>query len=244
MNAVLEKIQYQQEKFSSAERRVAAYVLSESQQVLRMSIAQLARQVEVSEPTVIRFCRRLGYAGFRRFKDELLARSGNLNSVLHQTITASDPVAEAVAKVLQSCTRTLLDVAHTARSMPFEAAANLLQGATQIVFVGLGASGIVAQDAEHKFFRLGIPCRSALDTPNILQSAAIAGPGMVFVFISQTGEWPELIDAIERCHRQGAARMRGRGKHASLYPDEFPARDPGVAGCITGIAGHYSGSVC
>jgi RpiR family carbohydrate utilization transcriptional regulator len=172
-----------------------------------MSIAELARHVGVSEPTVIRFCRRLGYSGFRGFKDELLAQSGNMDSVLHQTITENDPVSEAVSKVLESCTRTLLDVSHLAPSLPFEPAAAMLTKAKQIVFAGLGASGFVAQDAQHKFFRLGIPCRTALDTPTILQSAAIAQPDEVFIFISQTGEWPELVNALDRCRAQGVSTL-------------------------------------
>jgi RpiR family carbohydrate utilization transcriptional regulator len=207
MNTFLSLIERQAADCSKAELKVAQFVLSDARLVLRMSIAELARHVGVSEPTVIRFCRRLGYSGFRGFKDELLAQSGNMDSVLHQTITENDPVSEAVSKVLESCTRTLLDVSHLARSLPFEPAAAMLTKAKQIVFAGLGASGFVAQDAQHKFFRLGIPCRTALDTPTILQSAAIAQPGEVFIFISQTGEWPELVNALDRCRAQGVSTL-------------------------------------
>lgn len=207
MNTFLNLIERQAADCSKAELKVAQFVLSDARLVLRMSIAELARHVGVSEPTVIRFCRRLGYSGFRGFKDELLAQSGNMDSVLHQTITENDPVSEAVSKVLESCTRTLLDVSHLAPSLPFEPAAAMLTKAKQIVFAGLGASGFVAQDAQHKFFRLGIPCRTALDTPTILQSAAIAQPGEVFIFISQTGEWPELVDALDRCRAQGVSTL-------------------------------------
>ena len=207
MNTFLNLIERQAADCSKAELKVAQFVLSDARLVLRMSIAELARHVGVSEPTVIRFCRRLGYSGFRGFKDELLAQSGNMDSVLHQTITENDPVSQAVAKVLESCTRTLLDVSHLAPSLPFEPAAAMLTKAKQIVFAGLGASGFVAQDAQHKFFRLGIPCRTALDTPMILQSAAIAQPGEVFIFISQTGEWPELANALDRCRAQGVSTL-------------------------------------
>jgi len=207
MNTFLNLIERQAADCSKAELKVAQFVLSDARLVLRMSIAELARHVGVSEPTVIRFCRRLGYSGFRGFKDELLAQSGNMDSVLHQTITENDPVSEAVSKVLESCTRTLLDVSHLALSLPFEPAAAMLTKAKQIVFAGLGASGFVAQDAQHKFFRLGIPCRTALDTPTILQSAAIAQPGEVFIFISQTGEWPELVNALDRCRAQGVSTL-------------------------------------
>ena len=70
-----------------------------------------------------------------------------------------------------------------------------MAAARQIAFAGLGASGHVARDACHKFFRLGVPCSSLLDTPMILQFASIAEPDDVLVLLSHTGRWPEFARA-------------------------------------------------
>ena len=200
-------IEQQRDRLSPSETRVADFILSEPNPISQMSVGELARRVGVSEPTVIRLCRRLGYKGFRDFKDALLARITPSNTVLHREISTSDSPQLAASKVLESCARSLLDVSGISQNLPFEMAAERLRSASHIVFAGLGASGLVAQDAVHKFFRLGIPCRSAVDTPTILQSASIARRGETFVFVSQTGEWPELIQALKQCRDQGASTI-------------------------------------
>jgi RpiR family carbohydrate utilization transcriptional regulator len=89
-------------------------------------------------------------------------------------------------------------------SMPIDAAATAMAAARQIAFAGLGASGHVARDACHKFFRLGIPCSSLLDTPMILQFAAIAEPDDVLVLLSHTGRWQEFAQAADIASERGA----------------------------------------
>ena len=91
-----------------------------------MSVGELARRVGVSEPTVIRLCRRLGYKGFRDFKDALLTR------ITRQTRTPSGNIHQrlpqlAASKVLESCARSLLDVSGISQNLPFETAAERLR---------------------------------------------------------------------------------------------------------------------
>ena len=73
-----------------------------------------------------------------------------------------------------------------------------------MAFAGLGASGHVASDACHKFFRLGIPCSTLTNTPKILQFAAIAQLGDVLVITSHTGRWPALSRAASLARETGA----------------------------------------
>ena len=170
----------------------------------------------MSEPTVIRFCRTLGLNGFRELRSHLLAAAHNPESYLHQNVSRDDATRTALAKVLESSIRTLIDLARTTDDMPFEEAVHLLAEARQIIFVGLGASGYVARDACHKFFRLGIPCSTALDVPTVLQSAAIAEPGDVYIVISQTGRWPELIEAMQTAGKNQASVFAITGRHTPL----------------------------
>ena len=88
-----------------------------------------------------------------------------------------------------------------------------MQSARQIAFAGLGASGQVACDARHKFFRLGIPCSTLLDSPTILQFAAISGPRDVLLLLSHSGRWPEITQAAR------VARERGATVIAMTCPD-------------------------
>ena len=88
--------------------------------------------------------------------------------------------------------------------MPFDAVVARMIKARQFVFAGLGASGHVASDASHKFFRLGVPCSALIDTPSIQQFAAIARSGDVLIVISKNGSAPTVCDSALRAYKNGA----------------------------------------
>ena len=172
--------------------------------MINASVQVVAKAAEVSEPTVIRFCRRIGLEGFKQLKTGLIAALQRSESYLHHDVVSSDSASSAASKILESSIETLVDLRQQISRMPFAAAAGKMKTARQITFVGLGASGHVASDACHKFFRLGIPCTTALDTPGVLQQASVCQPRDVFVAISHTGRWPEMIRGMRLARARGA----------------------------------------
>lgn len=201
---ILQRIEAARPDLSRAEAAVADWVLGHPRRAVESSIAEAAAAAGVSEPTVIRFCRSLGAGGFRQMKTLLIAALERPESYLHRDVEADDDTMGAVSKVLASSIRALVDLRSSAGTMPFEPAVAALAGARQIVFVGTGASGCVAADACHKYFRLGLPCSTAVDSPTIVQRAAIAQPGDAFVAVSHTGTRPETVAAMGQARRRGA----------------------------------------
>lgn len=201
---MLNRIQQQAGRLSRAERRVAEWVLAHPRQAADATLAEVARECGTSEPTVIRFCRRVGLAGFRELTIRLTEALSRPDRYVHRDVNADDATADAVTKVLDAAISSLLDMRAQLSSIPIDAAAAVLLDARQITFIGLGASGHVAADARHKFFRLGTPCNAHTDTPSILQAAAVAGPGDVLVIVSHLGGWPELDRAAATARENGA----------------------------------------
>lgn len=201
---MLNRIQQQAGRLSRAERRVAEWVLAHPRQAADATLAEVARECGTSEPTVIRFCRRVGLAGFRELTIRLTEALSRPDRYVHRDVNADDATADAVTKVLDAAISSLLDMRAQLSSIPIDAAAAVLLDARQITFIGLGASGHVAADARHKFFRLGTPCSAHTDTPSILQAAAVAGPGDVLVIVSHLGGWPELDRAAATARENGA----------------------------------------
>lgn len=188
---------------SPAERRVGRWILDHPRQAARATLAELAAGCGASEPTVIRFCRRLGLAGFRELGLRLSEASAQPTSYLHRDVQPDDRAADAAAKVIDASVRGLLDVLTRLSSIPLDNAVAAMRKARQLAFAGLGASGYVAGDACHKFFRLGLPCTALTDTPSILQFAAIADPDDVLIIASHSGRWTDLARAA------GWAKVRG-----------------------------------
>ena len=181
-------------------------MLAEPHVVVRAALATVANKSSASEPTVIRFCRSMGCSGYRDFKVRLAQDLASHQNYIHHDVEAGDPATQIVAKIAERTIHVLADTRDNLSSHAVDAATDVLHGARQIHFLGIGASGIVARDAQHKFFRLGIPCTAHADGPTILQAASIAHRSDCFVAISNSGQSPELIEACELINL-GPARL-------------------------------------
>lgn len=220
--AFLTEVGSKQDSLSRSESKVAAWILSNPAEAVGASVQTVAAHSEVSEPTVIRFCRSMGLDGFRDLKTHLIASLHRQDSYLHHDVDAEDDASSAAVKVLESSVNALVELRKQIFSMPFEAAVKAIIGARQIVFAGLGASGHVAGDACHKFFRLGMPCVTAIDSPTILQLASVCQAGDVIIAISHKGTWKEMIDGMN------IATSRGATVIAITDPDSPLARAAGI----------------
>jgi RpiR family carbohydrate utilization transcriptional regulator len=231
---MLSRIEQQATSLSRAERRVADWILAHPRQAADATLAEVAQACGASEPTVIRFCRSVGLNGFRELTIRLTEALSRPVSYVHRDVSADDASADAVTKVLDAAISSLMDMRAQLLAYPIDDAAAALCRAGQITFIGLGASGHVATDACHKFFRLGTPCNAHTDTPSILQAAAIAGPDDVLIVVSHLGGWAELDRAA------AAARDNGATVIALTNPSSRLAR---IANLVFGWDPHEDTSV-
>lgn len=201
---MLSLIERRSADLSPAGQRVARWILEHPRQAASATLAEVARACGCSEPTVIRFCRRVGLGGFRELTIRLTESLSRPASYVHRDVRPDDAADDAVLKVLDASIRALVDIRAELSAMPIRAAIAAMADARQIAFAGIGASGHVAGDACHKFFRLGIPCTALTDNTLILQFAAIAGPGDVLVMLSHSGRWTELVEPLSLARDRGA----------------------------------------
>jgi RpiR family carbohydrate utilization transcriptional regulator len=203
--SVLELITGRQDRMRPSERKVAAAVLADPAAVVHMSMAGLADTAGVSEPTVMRFCTGLGFSGFQAFRLGLAQSLAVGIPVTHSAIEPDDPVEAMAGKIFD---HTLSSLDRTRRSLDtaaVAAAVETLVRATSVHFVGLGASGIIAQDALQHAVLFGVPCTAPVDLHQQYMAAAMCGPGEVVVAISNTGRTTSVLEVTERAKRAGAA---------------------------------------
>ncbi|MEQ3553584.1 SIS domain-containing protein [Pseudonocardia nematodicida] len=199
-----------------SERKVAAVVAERPGEVAAMSMAELAGAAGVSEPTVMRFCTTLGFGGFQDFKFGLARELAVGTPVTHSAIEVDDPPATLVTKIFD---HTLSSLDRTRRSVDtaqVERAIELLLAADEALFVGQGASGILAQDAAQKGVLFGIPCAAHADLHQSFMAAAVAGPGTVVVAVSHTGRTTAVLDIARAAKENGATVIALTGEQGPL----------------------------
>jgi RpiR family carbohydrate utilization transcriptional regulator len=203
------------EHFRRSEQKVARFVLRNPDEVIHMRIVDLATEAKVSEPTVVRFCRALGCNGFQDFKLQLAQMLASGSQFAQFSMNDSDSVAEFSHSIFDSTVGTLLSVRDRLDNEALGRAVNALAMANRVEFYGFGASGAVAFDAQHKFFRLQISTSSYADPHMQNMSAVTLQEGDVVVAISQTGRTRALVASV-RLAREAGATVIG------LCPSESP----------------------
>lgn len=187
----------------NSEKKVAKCVLGNPEAVITSSITELAEKSGTSEPTVIRFCRKLGLGGYMELRLNL-ARDLPSSQYIYENISDSDSLAGIVGKVLSAHREAISNTLNKLNLDDLDAAVRALQSARRIEFYGLGGSAIVARDAHHKFFRLGIPCVAYDDTHMQVMSASLLSSEDVVVVISHTGSTKDIIDSAKIARKTGA----------------------------------------
>ena len=187
-----------------SEAKVADFVLAHANEVISMRIVDLASRSQVSEPTVIRFCRALGFDGFQSFKLQLAQQLGMGSVTTQFAVDDGDTVTDLRNKVFDTTIGSLLAVREELDPAILEQAIHTISNARRVEFYGFGASGSVAADAQHKFFRLQLSTAAYTD-PHIQHMSAISlGEEDVVVAISQSGRTRALLASVSLAMEAGA----------------------------------------
>lgn len=202
-----------------SERRVAEAVLADPSSVLSITLAELARRSDVSEPTVIRFALAIGCEGFRDLRVKLARSLAFARTTSHSAIATTDTLAALVGKVFDFNLSNLNWVRARLDQQTIQHAVDALRNANRIDFFGYGASAIVALDAQQKFPLFGVPCGAPLDGHQMIMTAAMLQPGDVAVAISNTGETEQVRQATRLARERGATTIGITGTQSPLLED-------------------------
>ena len=203
-SALLSQIQRVRSSLSPAEQRVADQVLAHPRSTVNDAIATIARAADVSQPTVIRFCRSLGCEGLSDFKMRLASGLTGTIPIMHTQVTSNDGMLELGAKVLGNTAAAVLQVRDHLNRDSIDKAIKLISDSHKVEFYAVGHYSVVAEDAQLKFMRLGVPS-SAYTVPRMqLLACNLLTPTTVVVVISSSGRIHELLDVVEKAKARGA----------------------------------------
>ena len=208
---MLERVKACLPSLAPAEQRVGKLVLGDPRAFANLPISVLADRAHVSKPTVVRFCRSMGYDGLSDFKLKLAGSVNEGVPFIHRSVDADDKTGDVMVKVIDNTVAAFLKYRNDAITGAIEKAATALAETyttkRRIEFYGAGNSGIVAQDAQHKFFRLGVNAIAYSDGHMQVMGASMLGAGDCVVVISNSGRTRDLMDACDIARKNGATTI-------------------------------------
>jgi RpiR family transcriptional regulator, carbohydrate utilization regulator len=208
---LLDRVKASLSSLAPAEQRVGKLVLLDPRAFANLPVSELAERSHVSKPTIVRFCRSMGYDGLTDFKLKLAGSVSEGVPFIHRSVDVDDKVSDVLVKVIDNTVAAFLKYRNDASTVAIEKAAEALTDTYKkrgrIEFFGVGNSGIVAQDAQHKFFRLGVTSIAYSDGHMQVMSTSTLSPGDCLVVISNSGRTRDLMDATDIARKNGATTI-------------------------------------
>lgn len=188
-------------------RRIGQTILDNPLDVIHLTVSDLARLTDTSVATVVRFCQDIGLRGFADLKIRLAAETIPAESGLHEDVLPDDPAPTILTKVLTSTASAVTSAADTVDPAEFTRAVEQLRNARQLLCVGVGTSGPLAQDAGYRFRIAGLPAEAPYD-PHVQHVAArLLQPGAVCLCFSHTGQTRESLGSVRAANEAGATTI-------------------------------------
>lgn len=207
LNNALLKIREMRESMTPVERRVADYVLENAEEIPHLSIKNLALASGTSDASVLRFCKTLGYAGYRSFIVNLSASLGSMDEEQkndYVDIQPGDDLSVIITNISRNNVKSIEDTMSVIDREEIRRAVEAIRKCQRIVFFGMTASGLVAMDAVQKFSRINKICHAYTDGHSMLTAATLLGRNDLAVFISNSGSTAEILDALDIVKKTGA----------------------------------------
>lgn len=189
---------------SKKEKLIADYILENPKKVSRSTINEIANELSIADSTFFQFTRKLGFNGFRDFRNDLLTEEFDAEISIHENISKQDDYLLMAKKVFDSSIQALADTKNLLNEEDLVKAAEIIVHSNMTTFFGVGGSSIVSADAYHKFLRSPIQCQHGEDYHIQLMQASIMTSKDCAFLISHTGLTNEAIKIAEEVKKNGA----------------------------------------
>ncbi|PYZ92742.1 hypothetical protein CR194_13895 [Salipaludibacillus keqinensis] len=185
---------------TKSEQKVADFVLNHLDEVMYLSVTDLADKAEVGETTVLRFCRKIGFKGYQEFKFSL---AKDISAQSHETKNETKEES-----FIDSITSHIIQAVQETKAMVDENSLNeglsMLLKARSIHIFGVGTSGITALDAKSRFLRTGHSVEAITDSHFQAMTAATVRSEDVVIGLSVSGSTKDTIDSLQIAKKNGA----------------------------------------
>ncbi|MCI1722386.1 MAG: MurR/RpiR family transcriptional regulator [Lachnospiraceae bacterium] len=196
--SVIEIIKEKYQKIYTAERKVADFVLDRPQEAVNMNVAELAKQSDVSEATVIRLCHHLGYSGYYQFRILLAKEVGN-----SQPDTEELDQPNAIQGIFQKYSQSIREIGENIDQEAMRSCAEMIKNCNQAYIIAVGNTMPLALYMSFRLMRIGVRCFTDMGPEYFLNHINLGSSDDIVVAISQSGSSKQVIEGIKLGKEKG-----------------------------------------
>ncbi|MAP94564.1 MAG: transcriptional regulator [Ponticaulis sp.] len=201
---VINRIRVRYDSLGPRTQVLADYVIQNPLEVAGLSITQLAEKTDISEGSIINFCRQLGLKGFQQLKLSLAQEVVQPVQFIHEDLQPDDDTPTICRKMFHAGEQALKDTLSILDPDAIAAAVDVIRSAKRIEIYGIGSSAPIAEDAQYRMLRIGLDAKVVVDSHIQAISASRTGPDVAVLTISHSGATHETLAATRLAKEAGA----------------------------------------
>ena len=202
--SILMRIRHLGDGLPPTARRIATYIAEHADEVIRMSITEVAEQTGASEGSIVGLCRRLGASGFQELKILLSRDLVEPMRMIHEDLRPSDTVTDVAQHVFAAHIASLQETQKLLDQKTLGRAVEIVRASRRVEVYGIGSAAPIAQDLGYRLLQLGFDAKPVTDSHIQAVSAAMADSGTAVVTVSHSGSTQETVLATELAKKAGA----------------------------------------
>lgn len=203
----LGRIRIAQPTMAKGARRIADFILDHPEDVVGMSVTELSEATDVSEGSIINFCRSIGLSGFQQLKLSLAQEIVQPVQFIHEDLLREDDLETVSRKVFHSGMQALRDTLSVLDTGALAAAVDAVRKAKRVEVYGIGSSAPIAEDAQYRMLRIGLDVRAVTDSHIQAISASRCDQDVATITISHSGATHETVAATRLAREAGATTI-------------------------------------
>jgi RpiR family transcriptional regulator, repressor of rpiB and als operon len=196
------------------EKRIVNFISNQYQELAKMTISDLASHLDVSESTITKVCKKLKCEGFYELKraitDYLINGDTSIRDEMQEDFDYSDDNQTILEKVFFNSIVGLQDTLAVMNRQELSNAISALKNIPpngKLVLVGVGGSGILCEDFQHKLLKIGIFSILFRDSHMQLMSASLLKKGDVVLGVSHSGTSKDVINIFKLAREKDATTI-------------------------------------
>lgn len=207
LHGILQRLRVACPSLPPKSRRVAEFICAQPEEVVHMTVTQVAEATSVSEGSVVSLCQQMGARGFQQLKIGLAQELVSAVQFIHEDLERGDATPTILKKIFASNVQALSDTLSVLDAGQMERAVQAILGAKRVELYGIGSAAPVVEDAYYRLMRIGVDVRVVIDSHVQAISAAQTGPGVTTLTVSHSGSTHETLAATRLAREAGATTI-------------------------------------
>jgi RpiR family carbohydrate utilization transcriptional regulator len=186
------------------EKKIYEFIEKNKKEIIHMSIDEAAETCGVSKVSIVRFAQKLGYKGYQAMKISIAQETIEPEQQIYSRLAKTDTISAIVDKIIESDIQSLKATHEILDQDAIECAINMIRESEQLLFFGIGGSGSIALDCQHKFIKIGYLALAFTDSNLQAMAASVLNKRSVVIAISHSGASKDILTALDIARQAGA----------------------------------------